>query len=83
LGAGFLSLTLVLDKSVGWRMSVLIVCRLGVICAILIIAIKEPAKSGNIKYRKESTEISYPIANSEEKMGLKEKLKIIFFDKTY
>ena len=58
-------------------MSILIVCGLGIICAILIVAIKEPTKSGEkLDYKVERTELSYPIANSEINMGMKEKLKV-------
>ena len=57
-------------------MSVLIVCGLGIICAILIVAIKEPTKSEKIDYKVERTEFSYPMANSEINMGMKEKLKV-------
>ena len=57
-------------------MSVLIVCGLGIICAIWIVAIKEPTKSEKIDYKVERTEISYPIPNSEINLGMKEKLKV-------
>jgi MFS family permease len=44
LGSGISSLTLFLDKSYGWRMSVLIVCGISSLFQILMVAMEEPVK---------------------------------------
>jgi hypothetical protein len=44
-GVGFSSLTLLLDLSLGWRVTVLIVAGLGTSFALMILLMKEPYKS--------------------------------------
>lgn len=50
-GAGLGSLTLILDKELGWRVSVLVVCGICMIFALLILSIKEPADVKKIDYK--------------------------------
>ncbi len=60
-----------------WRISVLIVCGVGVVFAMLLIGIVEPKAEKGVGYKvQKESEIYVSMVDNEEKTSLREKLRV-------